>query len=133
MLRRHLGANPSNQGVNLSTQMRQHLTTAPVDPAISNPPYRTVLFDPVRFRSGKGRGTSTEILERAPEQRQGNWGRRRGRRSGGDALMLVVKKRWVKVRGGDEPSESVDPVDDDDDSRLFVGAEATLFRHRRYT
>ena len=42
--------------------------------------------------------------------------------------MSAVKKQWVKVRGGDEPSESIDPVDDDDDSRLLVGAEATLFR-----
>ena len=75
----------------------------PVDAVISNPPYRTVLFNSVRFPSGKGRGTSTEILE-APAHRQGNWGRRRGRRPGGDALMSAVKKRWVKVRGGHEPS-----------------------------
>ena len=46
--------------------------------------------------------------------------------------MSAVKKQWLKVRGGEEPSESVDPVDDDDDddddSRLRAGAEATLFR-----
>ena len=43
-------------------------------------------------------------------------------------MLSAVKKQCVKVRGGDEPSESIDPVDDDDDSRLLVGAEATLFR-----
>ena len=42
--------------------------------------------------------------------------------------MSAVKKQWVKVQGGDEPSESIDPVDEDDDSRLLVGAEATVFR-----
>ena len=44
-------------------------------------------------------------------------------------MMSTVEKQWVKVRGGDEPSESIDPVDDDDDdSSLLAGAEAALFR-----
>ena len=123
---RHLGVHPSNQGVNLSKQMTISYNK-PVDPVISKPPYRTVIFESVRFPSGKGRGTSSEILERVPEQRGGNWGPRRGRRSGGDALMSAVKKQWVQVRGVDKPSDSIDPVDDDDGGRLLIGAEATLF------
>ena len=42
--------------------------------------------------------------------------------------MPAVKKQWIKVRGGDEPSESIDPVDEDEDGRSLAGAEATLFR-----
>ena len=42
--------------------------------------------------------------------------------------MSSTKKQWPKVQGGYEPRADLDQVDDHDGSRLFVGAEATLFR-----
>ena len=42
--------------------------------------------------------------------------------------MSSTEKQWVKVRGGDEPREDLDEVDGNDDSRLLIGAEASLFR-----